>query len=120
VEANFHGSGNFFPGKVNKVRPDGKYDILFDDGDTEDGVKRSYIRVIDAAPPSSASPAAQPSGLSDAQRDQVMQIFRWADHNRDSYLNEEEFQLWCDRTGLGDLYDQCVSRRFLSLKSVEC
>jgi hypothetical protein len=48
------------------------------------------------------------AGLTEAQRDRLMQVFRWADHDRDSYLSEREFQLWCDKVGLSDLYDQCV------------
>ena len=109
MEANYRASGNYFPGKVSAVQPDGTYDILYDDNDSEEGVKRSYLRVSGAtAPAAKAAPAASSNaqGLTDDQRDRLLQIFRWSDHDRDSYLNEHEFQMWCDKTGLSDLFDQ--------------
>ena len=49
MEANYRGSGNYFPGKVVAARPDGTYDIGYDDSDAEDGIKRSYLRVQGAS-----------------------------------------------------------------------
>ena len=37
VEANYGGEGEWFPGKITKVRGDGTYDILYNDGDKEPG-----------------------------------------------------------------------------------
>ncbi|RYH29750.1 hypothetical protein EON65_07405, partial [archaeon] len=39
VEANYGGKGRFFPGKITRVRADGTFDILYDDGDSETRVK---------------------------------------------------------------------------------
>ena len=37
----------FFPGKISKVNRDGTYDIKYDDGAAETGVRRSYIKGTD-------------------------------------------------------------------------
>ena len=45
VEANFGGEGNFFPGRITALNPDGTFDIAYDDGDTEKGVTEEMIRM---------------------------------------------------------------------------
>jgi hypothetical protein len=45
VEARFGGEAKFYPGKIEKVNGDGTYGILYADGDSEESVARSMIRV---------------------------------------------------------------------------
>eukprot|EP00941_MAST-03F_sp_MAST-3F-sp1_P004980 g4980.t1 len=45
VLARFAGGVEEFPGKISKVRKDGTFDIKYDDGDTETGVAKEFIRV---------------------------------------------------------------------------
>ena len=40
--------GEYFPGKIAAVHGDGTYDIDYDDGDAEDGVKEDMIRKASA------------------------------------------------------------------------
>jgi hypothetical protein len=44
VEARYRGESNFFPGKIIQKHPNGSYDILYDDGDQEMGVKIDLIK----------------------------------------------------------------------------
>jgi hypothetical protein len=44
VEANFKGHGNFYPGKISRVRLNGTCDIDYDDGEQELGVDRGLIQ----------------------------------------------------------------------------
>lgn len=46
VEANFDGQGNWYPGHVSKVNEDGTVDIVYDDGDSEEGVLEINVRTI--------------------------------------------------------------------------
>lgn len=46
VLANFHGEGDYFPGVIVKCRPDGTYDIDYDDGDKELRVTESNMSLI--------------------------------------------------------------------------
>ncbi len=57
VEANYGGNGEFYPGVIDKVNDDGTYNIMYDDGDTEQDVAESLIRsavASDEAPPTQA------------------------------------------------------------------
>ena len=40
---NFRGKGRWYAGVVSHVAPNGKYDIAYDDGDKEAGVRRDFI-----------------------------------------------------------------------------
>ena len=46
VSVDYHGKGKYFPGSISRVNSDGTYDILYDDGDKERGVKRRLIKHI--------------------------------------------------------------------------
>jgi hypothetical protein len=41
VEANYHGIGTFYKGKIMRKRLNGTYDITYDDGDKEQGLSVS-------------------------------------------------------------------------------
>lgn len=45
IEGNYQGSNTFYPGKIVRAHGDNKYDILYDDGEQEDGVKAEFIRI---------------------------------------------------------------------------
>ena len=45
VEGNFEGSGEWYRGKVTKIKRH-RYDIAYDDGDTEQGVKADMVRPL--------------------------------------------------------------------------
>lgn len=45
VEANFQGEGEWYPGVVVKVRKDGTFNVLYDDGDSENKVTGENIRL---------------------------------------------------------------------------
>jgi hypothetical protein len=57
VEARFGGKKRYYPGKVSAVSDDGKYSILYDDGETEKKVDLMMIRVV-GEPPSSGATAS--------------------------------------------------------------
>ncbi len=40
------GCSKYFPGEVTRCRLNGSYDIKYEDGDVETGVKREFIRVL--------------------------------------------------------------------------
>jgi hypothetical protein len=42
VNANYKGKGKFFGGKIKRDNRDGTYDIAYDDGDREMGVRGRY------------------------------------------------------------------------------
>ena len=46
VEARFGGKEDWFKGKISKVRSDGTYDVLYEDGDSERRVKKGLIRAL--------------------------------------------------------------------------
>lgn len=48
VEVDYQGSGKWYGGKIAATRSSGKYDIAYDDGDSEVGVPATRIRNIDA------------------------------------------------------------------------
>lgn len=50
VEANYRGRGKFYPGKVKKVNDDGSYEIDYDDGECENNVSQSNLRVLGSSP----------------------------------------------------------------------
>lgn len=45
IEGNYAQIGEWFTGKITKKRSDGTYDILYDDGDVELGVKQHLVRL---------------------------------------------------------------------------
>lgn len=44
ILGNWSSEGAYFKGKITKIESHGKYSILYDDGDTETGVQRKYIK----------------------------------------------------------------------------
>merc|ERR1719329_2107513 len=46
VEANFGGKGKWYKGKVTAAHSNGTYDILYEDGDRERGVKAENLRSV--------------------------------------------------------------------------
>lgn len=46
VEVNYHGCGNFFQGHVAKVHGNGKFDVAYDDGDSETRVALKMIKLL--------------------------------------------------------------------------
>ena len=46
VEADYKGRGKYLKGKVERVNPDGTYDIRYDDGDSERGKRASEVRSV--------------------------------------------------------------------------
>merc|ERR1719198_111242 len=44
VKANYRGKGQYFGGKIKRDNRDGTYDIAYDDGDREMGVREADIR----------------------------------------------------------------------------
>ena len=84
VSVNYGGKGKYYPGKISRKNSNGTYDIEYDDGDRERGVKRSNIKVSDnvgttgarnevstrsknsaASRSSTSKPAVKPLSLSD-------------------------------------------------------
>jgi hypothetical protein len=57
VEARFGGKPAFYRGRVEARRGDGTYDVAYDDGDREEGVRASLVRAV-----SSGSGAGEPRG----------------------------------------------------------
>ncbi|GMI15676.1 hypothetical protein TrVE_jg4, partial [Triparma verrucosa] len=49
VEARYRGKAKYYPGKINRVRSNGTYDINYDDGEKEFGVKREMIKVLESS-----------------------------------------------------------------------
>ena len=50
VEARLGGNDEWLKGKISKVRDDGTYDILYDDGDKEKNVEARLIRRLPLSP----------------------------------------------------------------------
>ena len=48
VEANYRGKGKYFPGKIRRACEDGTFDIVYDDGDSEAGLKEDWFHLIGA------------------------------------------------------------------------
>ena len=46
VEGRFGGKGKWYPGKIDRVNLDGTFNISYDDGDRERGVKREFVRPV--------------------------------------------------------------------------
>ena len=44
IEARWAGGKHWYPGKVSKVKADGTLDVVYDDGDKEEGVAVSMVR----------------------------------------------------------------------------
>ena len=49
IEANYNGKGNWYRGTVTKVHANGRYDIKYDDGDSEIAVEKSNVRECSVA-----------------------------------------------------------------------
>ena len=41
VEANYHGNGKWYKGKISRKRLNGTYDVTYDDGDKEQSMART-------------------------------------------------------------------------------
>lgn len=50
VEARFRGRDRYFPGKIRRENRDGTFDVDYDDGERETGVREDLIRALDDAP----------------------------------------------------------------------
>ncbi|GMH99375.1 hypothetical protein TrVE_jg13350, partial [Triparma verrucosa] len=48
VEARYRGKAKYYPGKISRVRSNGTYDINYDDGEKEFGVKKEFIKVLES------------------------------------------------------------------------
>ena len=46
VEADYHGNGKYYPGKISRVHNDGTYDVDYDDGEKETKVEQKLIRLV--------------------------------------------------------------------------
>jgi hypothetical protein len=68
VEASFLCRGRFFPGKIQRDRGDGTFDIDFDDGETELKVREAEIRLLE-----SRSSPSRPNG-SQTRLDEGMKV----------------------------------------------
>ena len=55
IEARFGGRSRWFKGKISRKNRDGSYDVLYNDGDRERGVKSDLIRRIGGSSSSSRS-----------------------------------------------------------------
>ena len=67
IECNYQGSGQWHPGKIMGIRDEGKYDILFDDGDGESEVTADRIRHRGGgggAPAQASAPTPAPASAS--------------------------------------------------------
>src|SRR5690606_40647994 len=47
VEARYRGRARYYPGVIARARADGTYDIDYDDGEKETGVRADLIRTLD-------------------------------------------------------------------------
>ena len=45
VEANYKGKGKWYLGRISRVYPNGTYDVMYDDGDSEFAVPDAHVRV---------------------------------------------------------------------------
>ncbi|CAB1097207.1 unnamed protein product [Ectocarpus sp. CCAP 1310/34] len=50
VEGNFQGRGRFYSGRISRINLDGTFNIDYNDGEKERGVKRDMIRSVDSIP----------------------------------------------------------------------
>ena len=46
IEANYHGNGKYYPGKIARDNKDGTYDVDYDDGEKETRVEEKLIRLV--------------------------------------------------------------------------
>ena len=49
VEANYRGRGRYYKGIINRANRDGTFDVNYDDGEKEKGVRQSMIRPLDVS-----------------------------------------------------------------------
>ena len=47
VEANYGGKGKWYKGKIDRVNRNGTFDIKYDDGDSERGVRKNMVRSLE-------------------------------------------------------------------------
>ena len=59
VEVNYQGKGRYHPGRVSRSRPNGTYDIAYNDGEQQLGVESSMIRA--SSPQTQAPQAGSPT-----------------------------------------------------------
>ena len=64
MEARFGGLGKWFPAKIINARGEGRFDVLYDDGDTETWVKRDMMRYKGSVKRESGGDVAPRLGLS--------------------------------------------------------
>ena len=69
VEAKYQGKSKWYPGSISRVNANGTFDILYDDGDTESGVRESLIRRRERSASPRRANAARPSKHSDDDND---------------------------------------------------
>ncbi len=67
VEARYGGCDRWFKGKIINVNSDGTYDLRYDDGDTEAGVRAEYMRPLRKIENKSIIVASAPTNLVDKQ-----------------------------------------------------
>src|SRR3546814_18519418 len=48
LEARYRGRGRYYPGVIARTRADGTYDIDYDDGEKDTGVRGVLVRVVEA------------------------------------------------------------------------
>jgi hypothetical protein len=46
VECNYHGKGTWYPARVSKVRKEGTYDVIYDDGDQEQKIPADRVKAV--------------------------------------------------------------------------
>ena len=61
VEVNFGGRGKWYKGKISHVHSNGTFDVLYDDGDKERGVKAENIRALDGGDKNDSSSSSSDS-----------------------------------------------------------
>ncbi|RYE99803.1 MAG: hypothetical protein EOO41_00545, partial [Methanobacteriota archaeon] len=60
VQVRYRRGPDWYPGRIKDVHTDGTYEVVYDDEDTEDGVRPAYMTLVHAVnqPPSTSAPAA--------------------------------------------------------------
>ena len=69
IEARYKGKSKWYKGSISRVNANGTYDILYDDGDTERGVRQSLIRRRERSSSPRRANAARRSKHSDDDND---------------------------------------------------
>ena len=69
VTAKYRGKGKWFPGKIVKVEGSGSsalYNVLYDDGDKDDGLREEFVQLVEGSGGSGATGVSSGRGRSDA------------------------------------------------------